>query len=52
MRRIRIFVLDNRVKNAGKRHVEKICEKVFEDCKEGELLKVDNLHVATLLVYK
>jgi hypothetical protein len=34
--------------------VEKICRKVFDDLadKETELLHINSLHVATLMVYK
>ncbi|KAJ4759029.1 EF hand family protein [Rhynchospora pubera] len=38
----------------GKCHVERICSKVFDECSESDdkaHLKLEKLHVATLLVY-
>jgi len=39
---------------AGKSDVERICKKVFDDLadKDTELLDINSLHVATLMVYK
>lgn len=40
-----------RDKAQGKLQVRRICDKVFDQCADNNLLLLDKLHVATLMVY-